>query len=143
MKPENTAVNDYQKSTAQTCLKAAEDDTLAFPAIAGALIKAGFESYVIDFRRTTATYYLPDGHSLELVAHRVETPIAASLNIQALQSAIKEALQHAAGYTYKGFCEKAAAAGCASYFVSFSGRRALYVGPTAETHVEKFPDQWG
>ncbi len=44
------------------------------------------------------------------------------------------------GYTYKGFCRKVAAAGCAGYIVSFSGRRALDIGRTAETHVELFPD---
>jgi uncharacterized protein YbcV (DUF1398 family) len=44
------------------------------------------------------------------------------------------------GYTYLGFCKKAALAGCAGYVVSFSGRRVLYIGRTAETHVEHFPD---
>ncbi|WP_293780352.1 hypothetical protein [Sphingosinicella sp.] len=33
------------------------------------------------------------------------------------------------------------AAGCAGYIVSFSGRRALYIGRTAEIHVEPFPGQ--
>ena len=32
------------------------------------------------------------------------------------------------------------AAGCAGYIVSFLGRRVLYIGRTAETHVELFPD---
>ena len=50
------------------------------------------------------------------------------------------AQSQAPGYSHRGFCEKAAAAGCAGYLVSFSGRRALYMGRTAETRVEKFPD---
>ena len=58
-----------------------------------------------------------------------------------MQAAIREAQQQVPGYTYKGFCEKAVLAGCAGYVVSFSGRRALYVGRTAETHVEHFPNQ--
>ena len=45
----------------------------------------------------------------------------------------------APGYTYKGFCAKARAAGCAGYIVSFTGRRAVYFGRTAEIHVEHFP----
>ncbi|MEQ8934722.1 MAG: hypothetical protein RIE56_02890, partial [Amphiplicatus sp.] len=57
-----------------------------------------------------------------------------------MQAAIREAQQQAPGYTYKGFCKKAADAGCAGYVVSFSGRRALYFGRTAETHVEHFPN---
>jgi hypothetical protein len=30
-------------------------------------------------------------------------------------------------------------AGCAGYIVSFSGRRVVYVGRTAEVHTEYFP----
>jgi len=44
------------------------------------------------------------------------------------------------GYTYAGFSAKVMAAGCAGYIVSFSGRRAVYLGRTAEIHVEHFPD---
>ena len=57
-----------------------------------------------------------------------------------MQAAVREAQQLVDGYTYKGFCEKAAAAGCAGYVVSFSGRRAVYLGRAAQTHVETFPD---
>lgn len=42
-------------------------------------------------------------------------------------------------YSYKAFCRNAKALGCAGYIVSFSGRRVLYIGRTAETHVEHFP----
>lgn len=113
---------------------------MAFPEIVGTLMQEGFESYTIDFRRATATYYLPDGDSLELSAHRLDVPIAPAFDASAVQAAIREAQLLVAGYTYKGFCRKVAAAGCAGYIVSFSGRRALYVGRTAETHVERFPD---
>lgn len=132
-------MNQTQKATAQTCLLAAETNSMAFPQIVGQLIDAGFESYAIDFRRATTTYYLPDGDSLELPSHQITTPIAARFDAAALQSAIREAQQHVPGYTFKGFCEKAAAAGCASYVVSFAGRRALYIGRTGETHTEHFP----
>ena len=33
-------------------------------------MQAGFEAYAIDFRRATATYYLPDGDSIVLPTHR-------------------------------------------------------------------------
>lgn len=134
-------MNEHQISVARTCLAAAEANTMAFPQIVGNLMEAGFESYAIDFRRASATYYLPDGESIELPAHRVEAPIASALDAARMQAAIREAQQQIAGYTYRGFCEKAAQAGCAGYIVSFSGRRALYVGRTAETHVEHFPNQ--
>lgn len=130
-----------QRSTARACLEAAEHDNMAFPAIVGPLIEAGFESYLIDFRRASATYYLPDGGAIELPAHQVATSVAPQLDGEVLQSAIREAQQLVPGYTYRGFCEKAAAAGCAGYLVSFPGRRALYFGRDGATHLEAFAQQ--
>ena len=134
-------MNDHQIATARACLEAAEGDSMAFPQIVRTLMDAGFESYAIDFRRATATYYLPDGGSVELPARRVDTPIAPIFEVARMQVAIQEAQQQVAGYSYRGFCEKAVSAGCAGYMVSFSGRRALYIGRTAEIHVEHFPDR--
>ncbi len=134
-------MNDRQKTTAWACLEAAEGNAMTFPQIVGTLMEAGFEGYAIDFRRATATYYLPEGESLELPAHRVDAPVAPTFDAARLQAAIREAQQQVPGYTYRGFCAKAVSAGCAGYVVSFSGRRALYIGRTAETHVEQFPDR--
>ncbi|MFC7400393.1 DUF1398 domain-containing protein [Chelatococcus sp. GCM10030263] len=134
-------MNDQQKAAAQACLEGAEGNLMTCPQIVGMLMQAGFEGYAIDFRRATATYYLPDGEGIELPAHRIDAPVAPTFDTTLMQAAIKEAQQQVPGYTYKGFCRKAALAGCASYIVSFSGRRALYIGRTAETHVENFPHQ--
>ena len=132
-------MDDHKKSVAKTCLEGAEDNTLTFPQAVGTLMQEGFEGYAIDFRRGTATYYLPDGDSVELPTHKMDVPIAATFDAVLVQAAIREAQQLVPGYTYKGFCKKVAAAGCAGYIVSFSGRRALYIGRTAELHVEHFP----
>ncbi|MEQ8286869.1 DUF1398 family protein [Thalassospira sp.] len=133
-------MENSQKSVAQTCLNGAEDGTMTFPEIVGTLMQAGFESYAVDFRRSLAVYYLADGQSVAFPTHNAGSPVAADFNRDAIMSAIREAQQLIPGYTYKGFCAKVAAAGCAGYVVSFSGRRALYLGRTAETHVEHFPD---
>lgn len=133
-------MDDQRRSVARTCLDGAESGAMTFPQIVETLTRAGFESYAIDFRRAVATYYLPDGDSIELPTHRVDVPIACAFDAPPIRAAIKEAQQLVPGYTYKGFCMKVAAAGCAGYIVSFSGRRALYIGRTAETHVERFPD---
>jgi len=132
-------MNAQQVSIARSCLEGAEANSMTFPQIVGALMQAGFESYAIDLRRNRAVYYLPDGDSVELAMHTLEVATAADFNAQALVAAIREAQMLAPGYTYKGFCAKAAAAGCAGYIVSFSGRRAVYFGRTGETHVELFP----
>lgn len=133
-------MDEARIATARRCVESAESGTMTFPQIVGLLMQQGFESYAIDFRRATGTYYAPDGDSVELPTHRVDVPVAAAFDAAALQRAIREAQQLVPGYTYKGFCRKAALAGCAGYVVSFTGRRALYVGRTAETHVEHFPD---
>lgn len=133
-------MDNYQKAAAQACLRGAESNGMTFPQIVRALIDVGFESYAIDFRRATATYYVTEGGSLQLPTHQVAKPIAEALDSVVLQSAIREAQQLVPGYTYLGFCEKAASAGCAGYIVSFLGRRAVYFGRTGETHVEHFPN---
>jgi uncharacterized protein YbcV (DUF1398 family) len=132
-------MNAQLTAIAQRCLSGAEDNRMTFPEIVGTLMEAGFEGYAIDFRRRTATYYLPDGDSVVLSGHRVEAPMAATFDAGPIKAAIREAQMLAPGYTYLGFCRKVVAAGCAGYMVSFSGRRALYYGRTAETHVEMFP----
>lgn len=133
-------MDDASRAVARACLAGAEADTTNFPQIVAALGDAGFEGYAIDFRRAAATYYRPDGAALELAAHRPEGAVAPGFDAAALQAAIREAQAQVPGYTYRGFCRKAAAAGCAGYVVSFAGRRVLYIGRTAETHVEHFPD---
>lgn len=132
-------MDDHRKNVARNCLEGAETNAMSFPQIVGTLMREGFESYMIDFRRAIATYYLPDGDSIELPTHRIDVAIAPTFGAAPIQAAIREAQQLAPGYTYKRFCSKVASAGCAGYIVSLSGRRALYFGRTAETHVEHFP----
>src|SRR5271170_7620827 len=132
-------MNEHRRFVAKTCLEGAEGNTMTFPQIVGTLIQEGFESYTIDFRRAVATYYLPDGDSVQLPTHKIDVPVAPTFDAAPIRAAIKEAQQLVPGYTYSGFCKKVAAAGCAGYIVSFSGRRALYIGRTAEIHVEHFP----
>ena len=133
-------MDNHKKSVAKACLDGAEGNTLTFPQIVGKLMQEGFEGYAIDFRRALATYYTPGGDSIEVPMHKVDVPVAPSFDAVRVQAAIKEAQQLVPGYTYLGFCNKVASAGCAGYVVSFSGRRALYIGRTAETHVEHFPN---
>ncbi len=127
------------QAIAQKCLQGAEENTMNFPEIVQTLMKAGFEGYMIDFRRATATYYLPSGESVQLSMHKVDAQIAPTFDSSTVQAAIREAQEQLPDYTYKNFCQKITKAGCAGYMVSFSGRRAHYFGRTAETHTEYFP----
>ncbi len=132
-------MEDRLTQVAEKCLHGAENQIMTFPQIVDALIQAGYETYSIDFRRATAVYYRPDGDSVELPTRRLNVAVAGSFDTTAIQAAIREAQQLVPGYTYEGFCRKVMGAGCAGYIVSFNGRRALYYGRTAETHVEHFP----
>ncbi len=84
-------MDDHQRTIARACLDAAEDNRMTIPQIVGKLMETGFESYAVDFRRATATYYLPDGGSLELSTHRVDAPVAPAFDTALLQAAIRQA----------------------------------------------------
>ena len=124
---------------AQNCLNAAYDKTMAFPDIIGTLIKAGFDGYVVDYRRGTTTYYLPDGDNVELENRPSEGAVAAHFDAGGVAAQVKWAQANPPDYSYGVFCKNVKAMGCAGYIVSFLGRRVLYFGRTAETHVEHFP----
>ncbi|WP_044562746.1 hypothetical protein [Azospirillum sp. B4] len=124
---------------AQKCLDAAYDRTMDFPEIVGTLIAGGFEGYAVDYRRDTATYFLPDGDSVVLDGPASDAAVALPFDQAGVVALIRWAQANPPDYSYAGFSAKAKACGCAGYIVSFPGRRVLYYGRTAETHVEHFP----
>lgn len=126
-------------AVARSCLDAAHDGTESFPGIVGRLIAAGFEGYAVDYRLNTQIYYLPDGDGVELPMPSSPGNVAAAFDADAVTALVRWAQANGPDYSYAGFCEGVKAAGCAGYLVSFSGRRVLYYGRTAETHVEHFP----
>jgi len=124
---------------AQTCLDAAHDGSLSFPEIVGRLLDAGFEGYSVDYRRNRQTYYMLDGDSAELAMPHSAGSVAAAFDSATVERLVRWAQADGPDYSYPAFCDKAKAAGCAGYLVSFPGRRVVYYGRTAETHVELFP----
>lgn len=126
-------------TTAKACLDAAYDGTMDFSTIVGTLMAAGIEGYTVDYRHGTSTYFPSIGGSLQLPLPKSDQPIAAEFRARVVEQAVREAQSNAPGYTYAGFCAKVKAAGCAGYMVSFLGKRVVYFGRTAETHVEHFP----
>lgn len=124
---------------ARRCLDGAYANTMSFPAIVKALIDAGFEGYDVDYRRGTATYLRPDGQSVALALPGTHGAVEPTFRPERVEAAVRTAQRGEPDYTYAGFCVAVMAAGCAGYMVSFLGRRVLYFGRTAETHVEHFP----
>lgn len=125
---------------AETCLKAAHDGSLSFPEIVGRLIAAGFEAYAVDYRRNSQTFYLPGGDSIVLESVAASGSVGAAFDAAEIERLVRWAQADPADYSYAAFSQKAKAAGCAGYLVSFLGRRVVYFGRTAETHVEHFPN---
>lgn len=104
--------------------KASDEERITFPEVVKALMEAGVERYHADLVAATRTFYMPDGRSETVGAHKVEAALRA---IQALK------------IQYREFCTLIARAGCVGYLVSLAGRRAVYYGRTGDLHVEWFP----
>lgn len=126
-------------SIARRCLEATHTGTMTFPEVIGTLSAAGFEGYTVDYRRNTRICYMPDGASVMLDMPGASPSVAASFDATGIEAAVRWAQAGGPGYSYEGFHGRATAAGCAGYLVSFSGRRVVYFGRTAEVHVEHFP----
>jgi uncharacterized protein YbcV (DUF1398 family) len=133
------AVHTPMEEIAHKCLEGAESNRMSFPQIVAALMEAGFEGYCVDFRRGVVAHYAPSGETVEFSRAKPDLPVAVDFDAAVVKEAIREAQALAPGYTYQGFTNKVAGAGCAGYMVSFLGRRVLYFARSAETHVEHFP----
>jgi len=65
--------------------------------------------------------------------------VGATFDSSTVEELVRWAQGNSPDYSYAAFGGKVKEAGCAGYLVSFLGRRVLYYGRTAETHVEPFP----
>lgn len=134
-----TVMNEEHFSIAKTVLNAAHDGTLSFPEIVGSLIKAGFEGYLVDYRRNTQAYYLPNGDSVLMELPGEGSPVTEAFKADVVEAQVRWAQANGPDYSYEAFSSNVRNAGCAGYLVSFLGRRVVYFGRTGETHVEHFP----
>lgn len=131
---------DAQRTAiARKCLAGAHEGTMSFPDIVATLIGSGFESYMVDYRCGTTTYFLPDGDHVVLQNGMAGNSVAATFDQVGIAAQVRWAQTNPADYSYRAFSRNVESMGCAGYIVSFSGRRVLYFGRTAETHVEHFP----
>ncbi|MET0389508.1 MAG: DUF1398 family protein [Polyangiales bacterium] len=130
-------MNDDVTQVIEACARAAYEGTLKFPEILQKLTAAGVEGYYTDLRRATNTYYLPNGESAVVTTHDVGSPVAARFDAAGVEAAVRRSQK--GQHSYREFCREVVAAGCAGYLVSLLGRRVIYIGRTAESHVESFP----
>jgi hypothetical protein len=64
------------KDVARATLEGSESGSMTFPQNLKVLMEAGFDGYAVDFRRSTRTYYMPNGEALELKTEPTPTPVA-------------------------------------------------------------------
>lgn len=82
---------------------------------------------------------LPDGDCIALDLLHSAGAVAATFDNAGVEALVRWAQADEPEYGYAAFSEKAKDKGCAGYIVSLLGRRVVYYGRTAETHVEMFP----
>jgi uncharacterized protein YbcV (DUF1398 family) len=111
--------------------------TRSFGEIVAGLAKAGVESYRVDYRQRTATYFMPSGenHTIDLDVPGVA--IDGAFDAEAIVAAIRGS--QAGAVKYPEFVERSMRAGCVGYIVWIEGRHVTYFGRRGEVHVERFP----
>lgn len=130
-------MDEHVKAVVRACTIGSDTEQLTFGEVVIKLMEAGVERYHADLTRAEKTYYMPDGSSLVVPSKSVQGIVAESFSADGVDAAVR-AIQ-GGQIQYTEFCERIAAAGCVDYTVSLTGRRAVYCGRTADSHVERFP----
>jgi uncharacterized protein YbcV (DUF1398 family) len=117
---------------------ASNAEQIHFGEVIARMINAGVESYSVDYRSHSATYYGTSGEALtlemEASPHGIDKDFAAERVQEAIRGAQKGAVM------YQEFKRRTMQAGCVGYTVWIAGRHVTYFGRKGETHVERFPD---
>lgn len=131
-------MNEQTIKTVEDCTAASDSSRMSFPAVVAALAGAGIERYHTDLIRWEKTYFTPDGASHTAAGEQLAEEAPAELfSTDGIVAAIRSI--QAGAIDYREFCGQIVEAGCVAYFVSITGRRAVYYGRSGDLHVEWFP----
>ena len=119
------------------CTEASDQGRVSFGEVVGKLIAAGVERYHADLLRAEKIYYMPSGESYRSPAALLDATPAVNFVSEGVAAAVHAIQQKRIGY--REFCAQIAEAGCVGYFVSLTGRRAVYYGRSGDSYVEPFP----
>jgi uncharacterized protein YbcV (DUF1398 family) len=119
------------------CTERSDASSISFPEVVMKLMNIGVEQYHADLVRSEKTYYLPGGESLVTPADKPEGIAPQTFTPESVAAAVKASQQ--GKINYAEFCRRIVAAGCVSYVVSITGRRAIYSGRSGDFHIERFP----
>lgn len=130
-------MNDTPKQIIQETFTASNEGRIHFGEVVGQLIKAGVESFTVDYRSHRTTYHLLNDETVILDMLPSEHKIADAFKATAVQTAIRGAQKGTV--MYPEFKRLSMLAGCTGYTVWLTGRHVTYYGRKGETHVENFP----
>jgi uncharacterized protein YbcV (DUF1398 family) len=125
------------EAVVEACTRGSDEERMSFPEVVAMLHEVGVERYHTDLVRSETTYYLPTGASIVVPAKPLRERPAVRFSTADTEAAVRAIQAQQIGYNE--FCERIAAAGCTFYVVSLVGRRVVYSGRTAESHVELMP----
>jgi uncharacterized protein YbcV (DUF1398 family) len=125
----------------QECSTRSHAGTIPFPEVVRKLTEVGVEWYHADLYRGERTYYMPDTESHVDVVGAEQEPVAQEFSESGVVATLR-AIQRGE-ILYIEFLRRIQAAGCASYSVYITGRRAIYFGRKGEVYVELFPEAPG
>lgn len=131
-------MQENQRATIAAVFEASQSGAIHFGEVVSRLASVPVESYHVDYRSGRATYFLPDGGTVDMLFEHAPEGIADAFNVDAVRAAIRGAQQ--GQVMYPEFKRLTQRAGCVGYTVWLAGRHVAYLGRRGEVHVERFPD---
>ena len=131
-------MNENTRAVIQATFEASNKGEIHFGEVIAQLMGVQVETYHVDYRSGRATYYLPDGATLDIGFERPQDGIADAFDGDAVRAAILGAQE--GRVMYPEFKRLSQRAGCVGYTVWIAGRHVVYFGRRGETHIERFPN---
>ena len=131
-------MNENTRAVIQATFEASNKGEIHFGEVIAQLMGVQVETYHVDYRSGRATYYLPDGATLDVGFEQPQEGIADAFDGDAVRAAILGAQQ--GRVMYPEFKRLSQRAGCVGYTVWIAGRHVVYFGRRGATHIERFPN---
>ena len=123
----------------EKCTHESHAGLLVFPEVLNRLIGVGVESYFVDYRGESATYYFANNEALMVSMGMPQIEIQETFDKDAIVMAIRGAQSDQ--LRYPEFLRQTMSAGCIGYMVWISGGHVSYFGRLGEAHVEHFTSE--
>ncbi len=122
--------------TIEDGVAASYSGTVSFGEVLSALAAKGVESYRVDYRAGSSTYYLGSG-DFHIVGRKMpKVSIGDKFEVEGIVEAIRAS--QAGTIKYPEFVERSMTAGCVGYVVWIAGGHITYFGRRGEMHIERF-----